>query len=1147
MAAYLLAFVVFFAAVAMAYFAGPLLHLEGTSLLLLSLLTCILGAAAAAAILYYRKGAEKSSMTANGVSDGSSGDLNLLLQDAARKLAAAQQVGPKSLDRMPLIYLLGDAGSAKTTSVVQSGLEPELLAGQVYRSGDVMPTPLVNLWYTQQAAILEAGEGVRSSAQLFSKLVRRTRPKPHRALFGATLPARAAVVCVSAERFLGGEGPLAWQDSARHTGAQLREISRILGAAVPIYVVITKLDRVPYFAAYVRNLSGEEAQQVLGTTLTPRAASSGVYAEEASQRIGQALDKLFYSLGEFRLELLEREPGQQNAADVYEFPRELRKLRNSILEYLVELSRPSQLSANPYLRGFYFTGVRAQVIEQIVSASTPVQTTGNDPGATRMFALEDMQRQPAAQPERRVTQKVPQWTFLPRIFPRVVLGDTSALSASGKSTPARLFRRVLFGAIAAVCLVYLGLLFISYGNNRALEKQILTAESALAQRTGSAGATVSIRELEALDGLRRVIVQLEGYRQNGAPLMYRWGLYQGDRLARGARARYFDRFRPLLLDGTQAHLAATLGALPAAPPAGASYTEAYNPLKAYLITTSNPEKSTPEFLSPMLIQYWPGNNSTDGDAQRLAREQMDFYANELRRANPYTIAPETAAVNRARQYLSEFGGVDRIYQGMLAAAEKGNPPIEFNRQYPRAGEAVVDGHVVPGAFTRSGFAFMQDAILHPGRYFSGETWVLGEQSAPSLDSAAIAQGIKALYTADYLKEWHAFLSAANVVAYRSLPDAAAKLNLLASPTSPLLELFYTVSHNTAVGDPAIARAFQPAAALVQPDSADRLIGSGNTAYINGLLGLQGSIAQVAQNAAAAADPNAGLPILTAATAAHIAARQTAQSFTIDPQGHTETTTLNLLEAPIKSAEGLVRGIGPAAANAGGRTFCATFDALMAKFPFAANAVNQASAADVSAVFAPDTGALWQFYNANLKTLLIPQGPQYVPAPGAPVQVTPGFNRFFNRAAAISAGFFPQGAKTPALTFSLREVPTKGVQNATLSIDGQRVSSPNAAQPFTWNVQSAQGAQLSASYLDAKDVPLLQTHGTWALFELLSKARAQRTGTGTQLDFPLEISNSPIKLPDGTPLVVEFNLSGSGAELLTPDAFNGLRCVSQVAR
>ena len=948
---------------------------------------------------------------------------------------------------------------------------------------------------------------------------------------------------------------------------QLREISRALGAALPVYVVITKLDRVPHFAEFVRNLSNEEAQQVLGATLAQNPASAGVYAEKATEEVGGAFDRLCASLAAFRLDLLARESDQKSTPSVYEFPRELRKLRANLTQYLVELVKPSQLSANPYLRGFYFTGIRAQVIEQAVSSAAPApQVEPQDAGATRMFSLQELRAPARVQQPAVVSRKVPQWTFLPRLFPHVILGDKSALSASQITAPARLFRRILFGAIAAALAIYILLLLISWRNNAALEQRILAAAQALPAASSSPSSALpttqtqdmprsllllesldlSGHNLATLDQLRSELEQLEDYQQHGPPLLYRWGLYQGNRLAPSARRIYFDRFRSMLLAPTQANLVAYLAALPESPAPGADYTSAYNPLKAYLITTSNPEKSTPEFLTPVLMQYWLAGRPSDAEQQQLARRQLDFYANELRRANPYSIAPDTTAVAHARAYLAKFGGLERMYQAMLAAAEKSSPAIDFNRQYPRSSEVVVENHLVRGAFTRSGFDFISDALKHPGRYFSGETWVLGEQAAPSLDQARITQQLADEYSANYLKEWRAFLTGATVVGYRNLADAAVKLNIIASPTSPLLALFYVVSHNTAVPDHSIAAVFQPAQVLVAPNSADRYIGPGNTAYVNALLALQGSIAQVAQAPGGITDPAAGLPILTAATAAHIAARQTAQAFTIDPKAHVETVVLNLMEAPIRSAEALVKGIGPAAANGAGRAFCASFDALMAKFPFTSTASTQATLPEVTAVFAPDTGSLWQFYNANLKTMLIPQGQQYVPAPNAPMQVTPAFNRFFNRAAAISTTLFPSGAKSPALTFTLHQVPTKGIQNASLIVDAQRITGANATQQLTWNGATAQQAQLTASYLDAKDLPLLQLQGTWALFELLNKAHAQRTGSGAELEFPLEVSNTPIKLPDGTPLVVRFDLSGPGAAVLTPGALNGLRCVPQVA-
>ena len=97
--------------------------------------------------------------------------------------------------------------------------------------------------------------------------------------------------------------------------------------------------------------------------------SAGVYADKISRELGSALDLLIFALGEFRVEVLNRETEPRNAPGVYEFPREFGKLRKNLNQYLVELCKPSQFSANPYLRGFFFTGLRAQMVEQMVAAA----------------------------------------------------------------------------------------------------------------------------------------------------------------------------------------------------------------------------------------------------------------------------------------------------------------------------------------------------------------------------------------------------------------------------------------------------------------------------------------------------------------------------------------------------------------------------------------------------------------------------------------------------------------------------------------------------------------------------------------------------------------------------------------------------------
>lgn len=1123
----------------LAWLVAPLLGIAGTSLLILRILLIVIGAATAGVLLYLFFRDKRRDAAARSLPGGN--DLDTLLRDASHRLASAQRTGPKSLDALPLLYILGEANSAKTTAVVKSGFDPELLAGQVYREQDIVATSVVNIWYANSCVFAEAGDAVRKAAPLWHRLILKTRPKASRSAVGKQAPVRAAVVCVSSELFLGTSASENSLAAARNTNQMLRDLAQQLGSEVPVYVILTKLDRIPYYTEFVRNLTDEEVSQPLGMAFPRNAISSGIYAEKAMAEAVTALDRIFFSLSEFRLELLSRENNAQNIDPDYEFPREMRKLRNNLAAYLVELTRPSHLNANPYLRGFYFTGVRAHMIEQMVASAA--QKPHSEPagsGATRMFSVESMRTASAQQTPQVVTRKQAQWCFLPHLFPNVILGDRSALSGTSDSLRTHIFRRVVFASISVILLAVLVCFTISWTNNSRLEHSIAKAANALPTTPVPASMLASTPQLASLDQLRASIVKLEDYQKNGPPFMYRWGLYHGNTLLAAARRIYFDRFRTLMLADTQADLVTYLSGLPATPPQGADYGAAYNALKAYLITTSDSNKSTPDFLAPELLKYWRNGRAFETEQQKeLATRQFEFYAAELVRQSPYSISPDSGAVSTARHYLIGFGGFQRIYQQMLTAANKSTPAIDFNRLYPGSSSVVVDGHIVLGAFTRKGYAFMRDAIAHPDRYFSGEVWVLGNQAPPSLNRATLIQQLTTTYTTDFKKQWRDFLHAASVVRYRSLADAATKLQLISNPNSPLLALLFTVSHNTAVANPDIAKEFQPAQAVVAPTSTQKFVGPSNTAYINGLLGLQAAVAQVVQNPAAANNPNAVAPIMTASASAHTAASQTAQAFNLDPKAHVDQTVLALLQAPINSVDAVVRGRGPAEANAAGHAFCSAFAPVMAKFPFSPNARAEASPTEVAALLQPGTGSLWQFYNSTVSKLLTRQGSHYAPIPNAPMKVNPAFVRFFNRAAQLSSALYPVPG-TPGMTFTMHILPSKGIKNVTVVIDNQHLTGADTSKKFTWSLATSKQAQLIASY-GTGTLPLLQFNGPWAVFHLMDKGRPE----SGHLAYPLEISNTPITV-NGTPLVVYLQLSGPSASLLEPGGLSGMRCVSRVA-
>ena len=87
---------------------------------------------------------------------------------------------------------------------------------------------------------------------------------------------------------------------------------------------------------------------------------------------------------------------------------------------------------------------------------------------------------------------------------------------------------------------------------------------------------------------------------------------------------------------------------------------------------------------------------------------------------------------------------------MVSAAGASKPAFDFNKAYPGSADVVANTYIVPGAFTRDGFGFMQNAIQHPDEYFQGEAWVLGPQTIGSVDRAQLQRDLQDKYRADFL-------------------------------------------------------------------------------------------------------------------------------------------------------------------------------------------------------------------------------------------------------------------------------------------------------------------------------------------------------------------------------------------------------------
>lgn len=1141
--------------VILAYVLTSFLDLPKSKLLAVRMIIMFLGVAIGSAIAWYKKRGRAATAaitgTATGAADAEAG-IEGVLREASVRLATSSLGSDAKLSRLPVILITGPAGAAKTTAVLESGLEPELLAGQVNQEGSTIPTAIGNAWLAQKAAIIEVGSALQGDSktwQLLSAYIQAGKLKS--AFSRADAAPRAVVVCYDCENFLKSGATDSAGEAAKAIRTQLYQLSAMLGRNLPVYVLFTKLDRVAFFFEYSRNLEKQEATEILGATLPVLESSTGVYGERETARLGEVFNELAFRLGDKRTELLTRESDPAVTWSAYEFPREFRKMRGPAVKFLLELCRPSQLNVGPFLRGFYFSGVRPVMMEEEVAApvgrpAAARRDTGNADATGIFSAQRSAVPLEGATPYRTSKRRVPQWVFLPRVFREVILSDRNGLAVSSASVKTNSLRRLLL--IAAICLSlgFVLLATISYSKNRALIAEVKQAANAVAADNAGAAA-VPLDSLQKLDALRLALVQLTGYQRSGAPMSFKWGLYTGSDLLPDARRLYFDRFKSLLFGGIQDGFVSTMRSWPASPPPAADYGYSYDTLKAYLETTSNHEKATLAYLPPLLQARWTANQAIEAQKTLLARRQFDFYTSELTVDNPYSTGADAAAVDKGRRYLAQFAGVARVYQAMLTEANQSSKPVIFNQRFPGSSEVVINTREVQGAFTKPGFAFMENAIKNPGKYVSGERWVLGDQGSAVTDSPNLAQQIRALYYADLIGNWRDYLKRSVVVRYANLPDAAKKLTLTSSPQSPLLALFWLASQNTDVNASPVQQAFKPLHALMPPANVDQYVGPANTNYMTGLTALQSSLDQAAkmppeQNQAAADQTSA------AASAARLTTRQTALTLGLDPEAHIEATIEKLLEDPITNAEAVKpNGPSPAPLNGSGADFCSKFRVLTAKFPFDPNSKSQASVDEINSIFRPQQGSLWQFYDQKLSKLLAKQGSAYAPVPGGKPELTSRFLAFFNNAARFSNSVYSNGAsQDPKLTFSLQPAFSADIQNVALTVNGQTGNfKPNSsAQQFSW---PGAGTGIRLTVKSGSDFIYPNYDGLWGVFEFFNDADKPLPSPEWMLKSGR--SDKPVTSPlNNQPIIVHFNVDMLGnPPVFQKGYFRELACVSEVAK
>jgi type VI secretion system protein ImpL len=244
---------------------------------------------------------------------------------------------------LPWFLTMGESGVGKSTMLVNAGIATSFTEVED-RHGRVVPTRNCDWLFFDRSIILDTAgrysvplesDQHRLEWRRFLYLLAGTRRKEP--LNGILLFVAADDLCTLGSQELGKKGQILRN--------RIHSLMRTLGYRIPVFVMVTKMDRIPGFIQFARRLSPGDGSQAMGRL---NIQATPFWRE----LLDQMMDDLDAGLQKIRLTMISR-PGGKNAA-LFSFPRQVKKIGKGLEPFLDALFSENNYQETPAIQGIYF-------------------------------------------------------------------------------------------------------------------------------------------------------------------------------------------------------------------------------------------------------------------------------------------------------------------------------------------------------------------------------------------------------------------------------------------------------------------------------------------------------------------------------------------------------------------------------------------------------------------------------------------------------------------------------------------------------------------------------------------------------------------------------------------------------------------------
>ena len=552
------------------------------------------------------------------------------------------------------------------------------------------------------------------------------------------------------------------EEYAKDIRDRIDEISNSFMSNIPIYLLVSKTDKIVGFNEYFSSISEDEKSEVLGVTFNDE--TENIDTSVVKPELELLLERLNSSV----LDKVHKEWDNSSRAKISLFCNEFSVLFEK-LNAFIEIGFAQTRYRKPLmLRGIYFTSV---------------PDTSSAMASNQEFEKNSL-----------VAGAAKKGMFIKKVLTNIIFPEADIIKMDTNYKKNQRIKQIV-ALVASVIIVATATIYWIQDFNSRIDSLDTLKENVL-EYDSLRDSTRTQTDFEEILGSLNKIRDLKNANEDDIS-NYFWKIayYKVEDRNNMIEKHYKEALENVLLPRIahfmEEQIQANLG----------DYDLTWESTKAYSML-NNKEKLDSDFLRAWLSAYWshmyPNRITVQNDLNEHLYKLIEYDF------KPYALNEKV--LTTARNQLLAIGQESLVYKALKDEAKERNlPSFRFSNSLGSYASAFKGSdYLIPGFYTKKGF---EEVIINNGKELIkklvSNNWVVGystELSEAELNE--LYAKVQNYYFIDYKEYWMKALSTLDVPEYKSISELNNQLTVLTSGSSPIINVLKSLKENTMIYTPA---------------------------------------------------------------------------------------------------------------------------------------------------------------------------------------------------------------------------------------------------------------------------------------------------------------------------------------------------------